>query len=637
MADTPGIELGALDVALRATGADTVQAAFEAIDKAGQATAASTAKAASAVQDFGRLTSSEIQKAADWFDKTYAAQLNAAKGQASVNQEIAAELTELQQLARQVDVTKAHEVERFMATAAASKEWLVAQNANQQQMLRFDGVMQGLNRRVEQVGERGAHSFKLMAGNAAVLTAGVGSSVRSMDSLLANAANLGFMFGPEGQIAASVAIFGSILVREFLHWRNEITETRQTASDELRKLAMDADAAETESAARAQQRIVLAAQEGVNNAKLALEKVQQQVGATSVAELAARRAPDASISKLTDAEQKLTAAQNDMNEAMAKQRTLNALLLQQRQDEFRAQQAQLNIDRLEREASDEATAAAERRRKGLQALATAQREAWAEETKLERAMSKFEQRVTAGMQGELGKLLTAGTPKLNVAAQGFNSPDFLNGLFGEDFRAHVAETMRLIGGDVLVEQQKALADTKAQADAAFASFGADLAGTFASSIGAAFTGGFKSMGKVILSGLGHIFETMGEKLVAYGATMLKLLPFLQNPFTSGPAALVAGAALIALGASLGAIATGTGGAGGAGGLGTVAGVGEVTGPVRGTAPGVAVPHVGAPVTPVRPVQVINPVFLSPRTPEFQAIIADTYNYADGRGLIRRSA
>src|SRR5690348_14318874 len=130
MADAPGIELGALDVAIRATGAQTVQEAFSAIEQAGK-------RASSATQEYGRITESEVQKAAEWFDKTYAAQLNTAKGQRALNSEISAELTELQQLARQVDVTKAHEVERFTQTAAASKEWLIQQEANQQQMLRF--------------------------------------------------------------------------------------------------------------------------------------------------------------------------------------------------------------------------------------------------------------------------------------------------------------------------------------------------------------------------------------------------------------------------------------------------------------------------------------------------------------------
>jgi hypothetical protein len=43
-----------------------------------------------------------------------------------------------------------------------------------------------------------------------------------------------------------------------------------------------------------------------------------------------------------------------------------------------------------------------------------------------------------------------------------------------------------------------------------------------------------------------------------------LLPFLSNPFSSGPALIAAGVALSALGSALGGIASGRGGSGGGG-------------------------------------------------------------------------
>jgi hypothetical protein len=50
--------------------------------------------------------------------------------------------------------------------------------------------------------------------------------------------------------------------------------------------------------------------------------------------------------------------------------------------------------------------------------------------------------------------------------------------------------------------------------------------------------------------------SVGSALLAYGAAMSGLLPALSNPFTSGPAAIVAGGLLIALGSKLGAKMTG---------------------------------------------------------------------------------
>lgn len=64
-----------------------------------------------------------------------------------------------------------------------------------------------------------------------------------------------------------------------------------------------------------------------------------------------------------------------------------------------------------------------------------------------------------------------------------------------------------------------------------------------------------NFGKVILQAFGNLLTQMGVALMAFGATMLKLLPALANPFTSGAAALIAGAALVAIGATLSAIAT----------------------------------------------------------------------------------
>jgi hypothetical protein len=110
----------------------------------------------------------------------------------------------------------------------------------------------------------------------------------------------------------------------------------------------------------------------------------------------------------------------------------------------------------------------------------------------------------------------------------------------------------------------------------FNNLGGDLGQALALGFGAALAAGiqgknpFSAFGKAILGGLGSIFTQMGSELIAYGVIMLNLLPFLSNPFTSGPAAIAAGAALVALGSVLGGIATGSkggkGGSGGSGGL-----------------------------------------------------------------------
>src|SRR5262245_673438 len=111
-------------------------------------------------------------------------------------------------------------------------------------------------------------------------------------------------------------------------------------------------------------------------------------------------------------------------------------------------------------------------------------------------------------------------------------------------------------------------DEAAKADAFVAQFSITVQEQ-ASLLGDAITEGFKSafsgggisgflqgFGDVILGGLGAILKRMGEAMIAQGLVMIKLLPFLMNIFTSGPALVAAGAALIPLGGPIPSIADG---------------------------------------------------------------------------------
>ncbi len=131
------------------------------------------------------------------------------------------------------------------------------------------------------------------------------------------------------------------------------------------------------------------------------------------------------------------------------------------------------------------------------------------------------------------------------------------------------------------------------------SLGMTLAMGFSNALGAAMSGKnvFKAFGNVVLSGLGSIFSQMGKALLTAGIAMMKLLPFLSNPFTSGPAMIAAGLILTGVGAAMGGIATGHGGSGGGGGSGddsfrdrttqitlTAAGAGGMTAPHKQVGP-----------------------------------------------------
>lgn len=147
-------------------------------------------------------------------------------------------------------------------------------------------------------------------------------------------------------------------------------------------------------------------------------------------------------------------------------------------------------------------------------------------------------------------------------------------------RAKIQEEFEREGITIpLTLKAEALAQAAISVDSQFKGLGVSSAGAFAESfsvgLSAAMTKGsgknfFEAFGVTLLQGLGNIFVQMGSELLVYGLIMQGLLPFLSNPFTSGPAAIAAGTALIAAGAALGAIAANnsggrTGGGAGSGG------------------------------------------------------------------------
>lgn len=142
----------------------------------------------------------------------------------------------------------------------------------------------------------------------------------------------------------------------------------------------------------------------------------------------------------------------------------------------------------------------------------------------------------------------------------------------ERFRKRLAEGKPITLNFVL--DQERLEQLAQDVDAQFETFLPRVGSVVAAAIGAGFSGGLGDAKKVVLQGLGSIFMEMGNALLVSGAAMIGLLPALSNPFTSGPAMLVAGGILTALGGLLGGLATGKSKGGG----------GRVSGAERAGAP-----------------------------------------------------
>jgi hypothetical protein len=195
--------------------------------------------------------------------------------------------------------------------------------------------------------------------------------------------------------------------------------------------------------------------------------------------------------------------------------------------------------------------------------------------------------------------------------------------------------MKLPAGGLFVDWQEEI-------NAEFQSMGAEAGATFADGIangfeaafsGGGIAGGFKALASTVLSGLGGIFIQMGKSLFMYGATMKGLLPFLSNPFTSGFAAMAAGAALIALGGALSGAMSGRGGGSMGGGYGGSFGGGATRGTEELTKI-IIMPSnasTGAQREAVKPV-VFAPTIIGVNDPTTNRAVKQMYDNAVGRSL-----
>jgi hypothetical protein len=184
--------------------------------------------------------------------------------------------------------------------------------------------------------------------------------------------------------------------------------------------------------------------------------------------------------------------------------------------------------------------------------------------------------------------------------------------------------------------------------------GHSLTGALAGAFMSAFKGEgnfFEEFGKGLLSSLGNILVQLGAQMVIYGAIMgpLGLIPGPWQVLGMGAAAsAAAGVALMALGAGMGAIGGG-GKSGGGGGSSDRAPVvkeeqdefsvafdpdrklRKSSSAVQGRSRGLS----NAPMPDGRPVVQIGTLnALHPDDPKWQRAVADTYNNARNRGLVR---
>jgi hypothetical protein len=178
----------------------------------------------------------------------------------------------------------------------------------------------------------------------------------------------------------------------------------------------------------------------------------------------------------------------------------------------------------------------------------------------------------ANMDESMRPASDLGSPFGRQGPMSTRSSDFSGLIRGGTFDQSTPADQKQQGRFLLLQEfAERAAQESGQLRSQFSMLGSNLGMAIGNGFSAALAAGirgknvFKAFGNVILQGLGSIMQQMGQSLLTYGLAMVKLLPFLSNPFTSGPAAIAAGVLLMGLGAALGGIATGDGGGGGGGG------------------------------------------------------------------------
>jgi hypothetical protein len=263
------------------------------------------------------------------------------------------------------------------------------------------------------------------------------------------------------------------------------------------------------------------------------------------------------------------------------------------------------------------------------------------------AARKVEEKIAKALAIDLGNIpladITAGDRIQKPGAVGVDKNGKMKGI-----AETVGKQMDAVG-EVISEKQQMLMGLMS-----------NVAGSIGNAFGDAFTAAFSgdknffaAFGESLLSSLGNILMQLGGQMIAYGAIIAPLASLLSfTPFgglgMGAGASIAAGLAITALGAAMGAAGGGGskgGGGGGGGGATAKAEPNEFAvafdpdGKLRKSGPSVmprASSISSAPMPEGRPVVQIGTInSLSPDDARWQRAVADTYNNARNRGLVRR--
>lgn len=470
----------------------------------------------------------------------------------------------------------------------------------------FDRNSSAITGNFSRIGQRAT-----VAGNA--IAAGSATGVNALQRLVNVTSSVAWSFGPQGAIVAAAGVAAVAIVGIFTRARREMEATDRKARELLKSLTL-------ETGSQRQQELYSGDPFGATGAeRMGIARARQRQ-----AELLEKR-PTVGLFTTSDEVREL----RELNDFLKESVPLY--------DQVKARVEALTTARVEQVTIGYRLAAEEDARNAASRTAEQAREQ--ELRSMEALRFALQEGRYALSQFNAVEVVSISLAKKAIELRKEQSRTFAANTLGQNVMGgylNPAETfsnMQLPAGGLFV-------DWREQIDAEFQDMGTSAGAVFADGISAGFAevfsggglaGGFKALGKTVLSGLGSIFSQMGKSLFIYGATMKGLLPSLSNPFTSGFAAMAAGAALIALGGALGGLAQGGGGSRGGGGGGYYGGGYSTRGAEELTKIIIMPSNAssGAARQPVQPV-VFAPTIIGVNDAQAQRAVKDLYDRATRR-------
>jgi hypothetical protein len=506
------VEVMALNVGIRAPGAPEALKALDNVEKAGARVAASY------TAGWGKASAATVS---NW-DKAQAKIAGAAAAAAKAAEQAAA--ASAAATARRAAIQTAAETKLAAHfQQMRQKEISAAENAAYAMQAAYDRQAQASARtttRMQADAARTANTMTQKYGNAALGIAAALQSIAvsgdlsagALKNLLTQLSLLAVGFGPQGKLVAAAAVGASAIVDLFTRARTEMEATRKKFDDELALMLNAGDRAGITGKMAA-----LWLGTPAKDFKDGIVSLRDQIAALEPKDLgsalgqALGGGPAGTLKQL----------KKDLADALAQYEKFERAL-QRSGSPFRP----FNRPAIVTSASTSSAPGMPRSLSGPASVG-------------------FSGIGSPGIQG--------GLPSMGPLSMAFVPPDF-GAKMAQPAIAALAEFEGLVSDQV---------------DMVSASIGEGLHRGFAMAFsGEGIAGLFKGFGATVISALGSMMVELGKHLVVFGSIMTDLRAKLTNFFTSGPAALAAGVALIALGSIMTAGAgkiMGGGRAGGGGG------------------------------------------------------------------------